>query len=435
MAIFTYKALASGSPGCPGAPGPGNPGAAASDVTGTITADSPGQARQLLRERGLAIYELVASRRPQWPKRYQWLTKWRSRGQGYRGQTVEFIRELSTLLAVGTPMVSALDTIIKQQGHGGRSNFRGFRGFRGFGGILIAIRDQVAAGSTLSDAMQSEPEVFDGLSINLVAMGEQSGTLDTVLDRLAEFKERSQQLRGKVGGALIYPCIVLVMAVLITLLLMTFVVPNILKPLTQAGRPLPWITLTVKTISDGLIGYWWLLLIGVFIVVTTLAAILRTKRGRLCWHRWQLSMPLVGSLVRKQAVVRIALIISTMMRSGLVFLMALEVAKQSSNNLVIQQALEDCKSAVHGGRDIAEALDQSGVFPPTVVQVFALGQQSGRLEDMLDRLAEGYDKQVTAATQRLTAVLEPVMILLLALVVGAIAFATVLPILEAGHAL
>lgn len=408
MAVFTYKALTPD--------GPGN-----TDVTGTITADSPSQARQQLRERGLTIYELVTSRRTRWPKRYQWLNKRR-----YSGNTVEFIRELSTLLTVGTPMVGALDTIIKQQGTGGRSGFRH---------LIIRIREQVAAGSTLSDAMRDEPEAFDDLSVNLVAMGEQSGTLDTVLDRLAEFKERSQQFRGKIGGALIYPCIVLVMAVLITLLLMTFVVPNILAPLIQAGRPLPWITWLVKTFSDGLIGYWWLLLIGVIIGVSTLTAILRTHRGRLTWHRWQLSMPLVGSLVRKQAVVRIALIISTMMRSGLVFLKALEVAKQSSNNLIIQKALDDCKDAVHGGRDIAEALDQSGVFPPTVVQVFALGQQSGRLEDMLDRLAEGYDKQVTSATQRLTAVLEPVMILLLAVVVGMIAFATVLPILEAGHVL
>lgn len=412
MAVFTYKALTSA-------------GSEQADVAGTITADTASQARQQLRDRGLTIYELVSCRRTRWPDRYQWLNKSLFRGRR-RSKAVEFIRELSTLLTVGTPMVGSLDTIIKQHGTGGRSGFRN---------LIIRVREQVAAGSTLSDALREEPEVFDDLSVNLVAMGEQSGTLDTVLDRLAEFQERSQQFRGKIGGALIYPCIVLVMAVLITLLLMTFVVPNILTPLTQAGRPLPWITSTVKTVSDGLIGYWWLLLLGTFTVIATLTAILRTHRGRLTWHRWQLSMPLVGSLVRKQAVVRIALIISTMMRSGLVFLKALEVAKQSSSNLVIQQALDDCMDAVHGGRDIAEALDQSGVFPPTVVQVFALGQQSGRLEDMLDRLAEGYDKQVTSATQRLTATLEPAMILLLALVVGMIAFATVLPILEAGHVL
>lgn len=424
MAIFTYKALT---------PGTTTAGTSA-DVSGTITADTPGQARQLLRERGLAIYELVASRRSHGIKLFRWSTASR-----HRARTVEFVRELSTLLAVGTPMVMALDTIIKQHiseggsrcwGHwlasGGSGNFRG---------VLVGLREHVAAGSTLSDAMRREPDVFDDLSVNLVEMGEQAGTLDVVLDRLAEFKERSQQFRGKVGGALIYPCIVLVMAVLITLLLMTFVVPNILAPLTQAGRPLPWVTLVVKTISDGLINWWWLLLTAALVVFIGVTAILRTKRGRLTWHRWQLSIPLVGSLVRKQSVVRIAMIISTMMRSGLVFLKALEVARRSSNNLVIQRALDDCKDAVHGGRDISEALDESGVFPPTVVQVFALGQQSGRLEDMLDRLAEGYDKQVTSATQRLTAVLEPLMILLLALLVGMIAFATVLPILEAGHVL
>ncbi len=427
MAIYAYKALPS-APGLPEKSGV----AGSADVCGTITADSPGQARQLLRERGLAIYELVASRRSHGIRLFKW-----SAASKHRARTVQFVRELSTLLAVGTPMVAALDTIIKQHLSEGGSRVWTSRlsSSRNYRGVLVGLREQVAAGSTLSDAMRREPDVFDDLSVNMVEMGEQAGTLDVVLDRLAEFKERSQQFRGKVGGALIYPCIVLVMAMLITLLLMTFVVPNILKPLTQAGRPLPWVTLIVKAISDGLINWWWLLLtiaLAVFIGVT---AILRTQRGRLTWHRWQLSIPLVGSLVRKQAVVRIAMIISTMMRSGLVFLKALEVARRSTNNLVIRGALDDCKDAVHGGRDISEALDDSGVFPPTVVQVFALGQQSGRLEDMLDRLAEGYDKQVAAATQRLTAVLEPMMILLLAVLVGLIAFATVLPILEAGHVL
>lgn len=434
MAIFNYKAT-------PGSPTPGSSSAGSSgELTGTITADSAAQARQLLREQGLAIYELVASRRSRSLSGITFL-RW-SVGMRHRAKAVEFVRELATLLAVGTPMVVALDTIIKQHSAEGQTRGKRFwalpAGYlRGdhFRGVLVSLREQVAAGSTLSDAMRHEPDVFDELSVNLVGMGEQAGTLDVVLDRLAEFKERSQQLRGRVGGALIYPCIVLTMAVLITLLLMTFVVPNILKPLVQAGQPLPWITLVVKTFSDGLIHGWWVLLLSGLIAGSTVTAILRTRRGRLAWHRWQLSLPLVGTLVRKQAVVRIAMIISTMMRSGLEFLRALEVAKRSSKNLVIQQALDDCRAAVHGGRDIAEALDASRVFPPTVVQVFALGQQSGRLEDMLDRLAEGYDRQVTAATQRLTAVLEPVMILILAVLVGLIAFATVLPILEAGHVL
>lgn len=425
MAIYTYKALS---------PVPATGTSSAMEVSGSITADTPGQARQQLREQGLAIYELVACRRSKATGLLQRLTT-----SKHKARTVEFIRELSTLLTVGTPMVTALDTIIRQHTASGspRSSRKHFwhRSGDNFRGILIALREQVAAGSTLSDAMRQEQDVFDDLAINMVEMGEQSGSLDVVLDRLAEFKERSQQLKGRIGGALIYPCIVLTMAVLITLLLMTFVVPNILEPLTQAGRPLPLLTTVVKAISDGLINGWWVLLTVVVSIFTGIAGVLQTKHGRLTWHRWQLAMPLVGTMIRKQAMVRIAMIISTMMRSGLVFLKALEVARRSSRNLVIQQALDDCKDAVHGGSDIAEALDESGVFPPTVVQVFALGQQSGRLEDMLDRLAEGYDKQVTTASQRLTAVLEPVMILILAVLVGMIAFATVLPILEAGHVL
>src|SRR5690606_12483905 len=160
-----------------------------------------------------------------------------------------------------------------------------------------------------------------------------------VLERLAEFRERAQQLRGRISGALIYPCIVLTMAVVITLLLMTFVVPNILQPLLQTGRELPTVTLVVKSASDFLIAYWWMLAIALVVRLLASAMLLRTEWGRTAWHRGQLRIPILGQIIRKQAIVRIALIMSTLMRSGIVFLSAAAIAQRSTANRVMRDAL------------------------------------------------------------------------------------------------
>jgi len=160
---------------------------------------------------------------------------------------------------------------------------------------------------------------------------------------------------------------------------------------------------------------------------------LRIDRIRFAWHRAQLKIPIVGDLIRKQAIARIAVIVSTLMKSGLVFLRGIEIAGRATRNLVLKRALEDCGQAVQAGRDISDALQSTGAFPPMVVQIFSVGQHSGRLEEMLDRLATDYDRQVNTIANRFTSVLEPVLIIILALVVGFVAFATVLPLLEAGN--
>lgn len=401
MAVFAYKACQRG----------------VGELTGTIVADSPRHARDLLRERDMVIHDVTPLRSTQ-----TW--RWRSMrwGTSHRVQVVAFIRELATLLAVGIPILQALDTLAKQ--HKGR-----------FHHVLLRLRDRVAAGVGLADAMRDQPHVFDELAVNMVEVGERSGTLEEVLERLADFRERAQQLRGRIGGALIYPCIVLAMAIVITLLLMTFVVPNILQPLLQTGRELPAITLIVKSASDFLIAYWWVPAVMLLAAVVGVAILLRTDRVRVAWHRGQLRIPILGQIIRKQAIVRIALIMSTLMRSGIVFLSAAAIAQRSTANRVMREALASCEQAVHAGRDIAQALEATGAFPPTVVQVFSVGQQSGRLEEMLERLALDYDRQVQSAAQRFTSLLEPIMILVLAVMVGVIAFATILPILEAGHVL
>lgn len=428
MAVFAYQA-------CPASSATVTP----TVLRGTIAADSPHHARELLRERELDVIAVDPVRRP-----LGWLSGLRllrPSGRGYESKVVTFVRELSTLLAVGTPMLQSLDTTLGQdqvklskQRTGWFSRRLGGR-VSGFDAIVLQLRDRVAAGASLSEAMGDHPDVFDLLTLRLIEVGERSGTLDVVLEKLAGFKERSASFRGRLANAMIYPAIVLTMAIIVTLLLMTFVVPNILQPLVQSGRPLPMVTQVVKGLSDLVIGWWWLIGLGVFGGLAVFIALLRSERGQQHWHRWQLNLPGVGPVIRKQETVRVATVIHTMIDSGVAFLPAIEIAERTVRNRVFRSALEDSREAVATGRDIAEVLRETGAFPPTVVQVFALGQASGRLGPMLERLASDYDKQVQQSAQRLTALMEPAMILVLAVLIGFIAFATILPVLEAGHVL
>ncbi len=395
-------------------------------VSGTVVADTAWEARDQLRGRGLTIEQVTpvaAPRNSRNPRKA--LTRWTfplRATRRYDAQAVMFIRELSTLLGAGLPMLDALDTVTKQ-----------CKG--GFEQQVLVLRDRIASGASLAEAMAEQPHVFDELAVRMTEVGESAGNLDEVLTQLAEFKLRMRELKNRVASALMYPAIVGVVGVGVAIFLMTFVTPNLLDTLTDAGKELPFITRLVKTCSDLLVTKWWLLLGVVSLAVVGTGALLRTERGRWRVHRALIQLPGVGEMVRKQAVVRIAMIVSTLMRSGIVFERAIHIAGRSTRNLVLRKALEDCEEAVRAGRDIDRALEATGAFPPTVVQVFAVGQQSGRLEEMLDRLARDYDQQVSTLASRLTAVLEPILILFLAIVVGAIAFATILPILEAGHVL
>jgi len=212
-------------------------------------------------------------------------------------------------------------------------------------------------------------------------------------------------------------------------------VPNLLGVLAASGKDLPFATVLVKGISDVLLGWWWAILLAMGLAGVGLAAILRSEKGSMAWHRLQLRIPLLGDLVRKQAIARMSMVMATLLKSDLPFVQAVRIAQRTVHNRVLRGALEACEQAVIGGRDISIALEHTGAFPPLVIQVFAVGQASGRLEEMLEDLAGDYDTQVEISTNRLTTLLEPLMMILLAIVVGFIAFATILPILEAGDVL
>ncbi|MEL7087291.1 MAG: type II secretion system F family protein, partial [Planctomycetota bacterium] len=404
MAVYTYRASSE----------------LKSAVKGTLTADSPRQARDQLRQRGLKVHEVqpVAAGRP---GPGAWLKLAPAWGAPRGHAITESLRELATLLQVGLPMLEALDLTIRQQ------KGQMLR-------VMLDLRDQVASGRSLAQVMEDQTcrgrRVFDPVTTAMTRVGEDVGSLGGVLVELADYRERSSEFRGKIGNALIYPGIILTVGCGVAMFLMTVVIPGLIDALIEAGGELPWITRVIRAVSDGLIRGW---LPGVVFLVALAAGFrfwAQTVRGRRRWHMFLLRVPLLGSVLCKQAVARIAFVISTLMRSGIPFEDAAYIAGDSTPNAVLREALAACVAAVREGQDIGQALNQTAVFPDAVVQIFILGQESGNLETMLDRLAENYNRQVASATTRLTAVLEPILIVILASVVGVIAFATLLPILE-----
>jgi type IV pilus assembly protein PilC len=400
MGVFFYKAMDD----------------RAAAVAGTIVADSPRQAREQLRARGLSIREIrPGESRLSQNRLVAGIFNARNK---HRAQLVGFIRELSTMLAVGIPLSETLQTLAIQ--------------YRGpFRTVVQQLQDRVATGTSLSQAMRQQPAVFDEICWSITEVGENAGNLDVVLDRLAEFKERAVALRGRIVTALIYPCIVLIVAIAVSVLLMTFVVPKLIAPLVEAGRPIPLPTRIVKAASDGILGYWWVLLLGAAAISIGISALLATERGRRDFERALLRVPLLGGALQKQNIARLAIVMSTLLRGGVVFVTALQVARRTTGNLLVRDALDEIRDAVGSGSDIAVAMERTRAFPPMVVQIFAVGQHSGRLEEMLDRLAADYDRQVATLTQRLSAVLEPTLILFMVVIVGFIALATILPMLQA----
>jgi type II secretory pathway component PulF len=382
-------------------------------LQGTVTAESPRHARDALRAQGLKVLSIT----PTGVLRRGLALRWRL-GRRHQTAVVSFVSELATLLSAGIPLLQSIDAILRQQRGAWRVS-------------LLQIREQIATGTSLADALRKQPHIFDDLCVTMVGVGEQSGRLDVVLEELASFKQRSSRLVNRIATAMIYPAIVMMTAVAVMLFLMTFVVPQLIDALLESGQTLPWPTRVVYGTSQIIVHQGWIIALVLLALGATTAWIIQRPKVKLEVHRRLLLLP--G--VRKQALVRIAFTLGTLLRSGVTFLSAIRIAAQSTSNLALRDALRRCEEAVGNGRDLGPALQQTGAFPETVVQIFAVGQQSGRLDQMLDRLAADYDRQVQAATERLLAMLEPALILILAVVIGIIVLSVILPYLEAGNVL
>ncbi len=384
------------------------------DAHGLLVADNPRSARDQLRADGLIVEAL--SQKQQRSSQQWGLPNW----SGVSLRWAEAAYELATLLAGGIPLLKAIDTVAEQSS----GSFRR---------TLLQVRERVAAGASLAEAMAEHPHVFDELSTRLVEVGENSGNLEQALDRLATFKLRWHQLRDQVTSALIYPVFVLSFGIAATVFLMTYVMPPLLENLEETLRVLPWPTLVVKSGSDLLLNHGLGLGLAAIVLALIAGMFFRSPPGRLMIDRLWLRLPLLGPLATKQSLSRMSLILSTLLESGLPLAAALELAAKSMSNRILKKALFDCREALLAGRGLAVALSETKVMPPLAVQVFAVGQESGKLEELLTRLANDYDRQVQTATGRLASVLEPVLILILAAMIGFVLLAIILPILEAGN--
>jgi type IV pilus assembly protein PilC len=329
---------------------------------------------------------------------------------------VIFTRQFSTMINAGLPLVQALDILARQTEN-----------------VMLkkAVGDvvyDVEAGNTLADALKQHPKIFTALYTNMVSAGESGGLLDTILMRLAHFLEKSEQLQRKVKGAMIYPGVVLSVALLAIAILLLFVIPVFETVFASFNQTLPLPTRIVIGLSNLLESYWWVILIAMGIGGFLFKRWIGTRNGRLQFDRILLRLPILGSLVRKSAIARFTRTLGTMLSSGVTILDGLEITARTAGNRVIHDAVMQSRTAIAGGKSIAEPLKESEVFPPMVTQMIHVGEETGDLDGMLSKIADFYDDEVDIAVENLIKVLEPVLIVVLGTIVGGMIVAMYLPI-------
>ena len=296
--------------------------------------------------------------------------------------------------------------------------------------LLSRIQDQVRGGSALGDALQSQSGTFSRFYINMVRAGEAGGSLEVVLERLAEFMERSRLLRESVTSALVYPLILLTVALLSVILLLTFVVPQFEQLFEDAGESLPFATQVVIVVGEAIRGYWWAGLLALFLVVTLIRQQLSNPDSRGRWDRLFLRLPLFGDLVAKLEMARFARTLGTLLRNGVAMLTALAIVKETLSNRVMAEAVGEVAENLKAGQSLAEPLMAAGSFPQLAVHMIRVGEETGQLEDMLIQVAETYDGEVQAAIKRMLTLLEPALILGLGVIIAGIIMSILVAILS-----
>ncbi|MBL8857384.1 MAG: type II secretion system F family protein [Planctomycetes bacterium] len=418
MPIFEYKAYA--------------PGGAVQ--AGVIDADTPREARVRLRRENLLVSEIVemkGGRRSLKTKKgvkigfLENMRRKRAASATPSMRNLEILtgatRQMGTLLASGIPLAETLKAMIEQAEQ--RSTETMFR----------EIRERINQGASLADALSDHPSMFGELYVNMVRAGEATGNVDVVLRRLADYLQSQRALRRKIVSALTYPVMMIGIGLIVVSILMTVVVPKITQMLLDQGQTLPTPTRILIVISDLFKNYWWAAGLLVALVFFILERVYKTDKGRLWLDTTVLRIPILGDLMRKQAVARFTRTLSTLLQSGVPAVNSLEITRKVVGNRVIADATEHVRVRILEGTDIATPLKQTGAFPPLVGYMVSVGEQSGELEQMLDRVAIAYDEEIDIATERMTAVIEPIMIIFLAVVVGYIVVSIVLPILQIGQ--
>lgn len=329
-----------------------------------------------------------------------------------------FTRQFSTMIDAGLALVNCLKILSDQQEN------------KTFKTILREINQSVQTGSSLSESLKKYPKQFDDLYCNLVAAGEAGGILDTILRRLAEYMEKAEKLKSKVKGAMMYPIIVIIVAVLVIMIIMIFVIPIFQEMFADFGRSLPVLTQLVINTSNFIKSNVIYIIAAFGVFAFAFKRFINTERGRVIWDRTILMAPVFGDLVRKVAVAKFTRTLSTMMSSGVPIIASLDIVARTSGNKIVEEAIMDTKSAIAEGRSLADPLNESGVFPSMVVQMISVGEESGALDSMLEKIADFYDDEVDAAVETLTSMIEPMLMVFLGGAIGTLVIAMYLPIFK-----
>ncbi len=401
MPVFEYKALNQKGKSC----------------KGQIDADSESSARNKLRTAGkypVSIKESLSKKET-------------NRKQLFGGFLFErikpeeiqvFTRQLATLLGAGIPLINALASLIDQSTTPALKR------------VLAQIRDSVNEGSTLTNSLAKHPRLFSNIYINMVRSGEASGSLDIVLERLADFGEKQRALQGKLKAALVYPIFMGVIGTGILFFLLTYIVPNITRVFTDMERALPLPTRLLIMTSENLRQYWWLEGGIVILVIFLIRLFLAGETGKRLWDRLKLTLPAIGPLNRRIVLARFASTLGSLLNSGVPLITSLQIVNSIVNNRLIQDVLEEAMEQIQKGKSMSSALESSVWFPPIFIQMVSVGEQSGQLEPMLEKISTTYEREVETAILGMTSLIEPVMIAAMGAAVGFVVLSILLPIFE-----
>ena len=333
---------------------------------------------------------------------------------------VVFTRQLATMIDAGLPIVQCLQILSAQADN------------KVFARMIGQVKDDLESGSTFADALHKHPRVFDDLYTNMVAAGEVAGILDTILARLAAYMEKAIKLKSKIKGALIYPCIIILVAFLVTAVLLIWVIPVFAELFRGVGQELPMPTRIAMGLSD-FAGAYALHILGILVALAFgIRAAYRTERGRVAIDRFLLRAPIFGNLIRKASIARVTRTLGTLVSSGVPILDSLAITARTASNKIVEQALFTARASIRDGNTIAEPLIESKVFPPMVCQMTAVGETTGTLDSMLQKIAEFYEDEVDNAVANLMSLMEPLVILYIGVVVGGLVIAMYLPIFKLG---
>jgi type IV pilus assembly protein PilC len=380
-------------------------------LTGEYNATDKAEVSEYLRKRRIVITSIKKK-----PKDIQ-IKFLQKQGVSVKDLSV-FTRQFATMVNAGLPLVQCLDVLGRQLE---KPHFKT---------VVLKVTSDVEGGSTLAEALEKHPKIFSDLYVNMIAAGEAGGILDVILSRLSMFLEKADALQRKVKGAMTYPIIVLTVAGGACIFMLMFVIPVFAKMFSDFGGTLPAPTRIVMGISEFIRGYWWALLGGSIALTWAFKRYRATVSGQRVTDRLGLKIPIIGNVLLKSGVARFTRTLGTLISSGVPILQGLEITSRTAGNGVIQEAIDATAKSIAQGDTIAAPLKESGVFPPMVVQMIGIGEQTGALDEMLSKIADFYDDEVDSAVESLTAAIEPIMIVVMGTMVGGMLIAMYLPMFK-----